>query len=320
MSAPSGQVGGSTAIDEVVARIAAVYGRWTRETSVAAMRRDWDGLFATSSHPHDFEPAMAGDVPVAWIMAPGSDRRRVIVYFHGGGFRLGSIASHRGLMARLSAASGCAVLGVDYRLAPEHRFPAPVEDARAVWDWLAEMRFDPAHIAVAGDSAGGGLAVSLMLSLRAAGRALPAAGLLLSPWTDMAATGESYATRAAHDPIHQRTMILALARGYLGATGDPQNPLASPLYADLTGLPPLAIQVGDRETVLDDARELARRARAAGVAVDLQVWDGMIHVFQMFDELPEARQAIERSARFLSGRLSRGGVIAAPAAADPGKR
>jgi len=142
-----------------------------------------------------------------------------------------------------------------------------------------------------------------MLSLRDSDEPLPAAGVLMSPWTDLAATGESYQTRAAADPIHQRTMILALAKGYLGEGGDDRNPLASPLYADLTRLPPLLVQAGDRETVRDDATSLAAKAKAAGVDVDLQVWDGMIHVFQMFPEIPQAQQALARIAAFVRRHL-----------------
>ena len=156
----------------------------------------------------------------------------------------------------------------------------------------------------AGDSAGGNLALAAMLALRERRLPLPVAGVLMSPWTDLAATGESYVSRAKADPIHQRPMILALAKNYLGGQGDPYDPLASPLYADLAGLPPLLIQVGDRETVLDDSVMFADMARAAGVDVDLQVWDGMIHVFQMFGaELPEAHQAIASIAGFLNRHL-----------------
>jgi acetyl esterase/lipase len=292
-------------VERVVARIKATYGRWDRSTDVADMRRDWDAMFSGPTVEHSFQPVSAGGVPAAWIRSPGADPNRVVVYFHGGGFRLGSIASHRGLMARLSAASGCSLLGVAYRLAPEHHFPAPIEDALKVLDWLLPQVGDTNRIGLAGDSAGGGLALATLLSLRDSGRPLPAACVLFSPWTDLAATGASYATRAGRDPIHQRPMILAMAKSYLGPAGDPRAPLASPLYADLAGLSPVFIQVGDRETVLDDSRDFARRAEEAGVPVELQVWDEMIHVFQLFaDDLPEARQAIASAGEFLRGRLA----------------
>ncbi len=227
---------------------------------------------------------------------------KAILYFHGGGFRIGSVSSHRELIAQIAVASGCRVLAINYRLAPEHRFPAALDDALAAYGWMLEQGLQPTNVAFAGDSAGGNLALSAKLSLRDRGLPLPVAGLLMSPWTDLAATGASYVSRAEADPIHQRPMILALARNYLGQ-GDPRDPLASPLYADLKGLPPLLIQVGDRETVLDDATMFANKARAAGVDTELQIWDGMIHVFQMFSEIPEARRAIASIATFLRRHL-----------------
>jgi acetyl esterase/lipase len=205
-------------------------------------------------------------------------------------------------MARIGAAAGCRVLGVNYRLAPEAHFPAPVDDAVAVYEWLLAAGVQPSQIAVGGDSAGGGLAAALLLSLRDRGRALPAAAVLLSAWTDLTAQGDSYKTRAEADPIHQRAMILATARQYLGRDGDASNPLASPLFGSLAGLPPLLLQVGDRETVLDDSIRFAAKARLAGVRADLEVYPNMIHVFQQFaDEIPEAREAIAGIGRFLHG-------------------
>ena len=214
------------------------------------------------------------------------------------------MTSHRDLIAQIALASGCRVLAINYRLAPEHRFPAALDDALAAYGWLFDRGLKPDNVAFAGDSAGGNLALAAMLALRERGLPLPVSAVLMSPWTDLAATGESYVSRADADPIHQRPMILALAKNYLGEDGDPCNPLASPLYADLTGLPPLVIQVGDRETVLDDSTMFADKARAAGVDVELQVWDGMVHVFQMFaSEIAEARQAIDSIARFLNRHL-----------------
>jgi monoterpene epsilon-lactone hydrolase len=169
---------------------------------------------------------------------------------------------------------------------------------------MLEQGLKPETIAFTGDSAGGNLVLAAMLRLRERGLPLPVAGVLMSPWTDLAATGASYVSRADADPIHARPMILALAKNYLGPDGDPRNPLASPLYADLAGLPPLLIQVGDRETVLDDSILFADKARGAGVDVKLQVWDGMIHVFQMFGaQLAEARRAVDAIAGFLRQHL-----------------
>lgn len=291
-------------LDLVIERIRGVYRGWGRGTPVAQMRSDWDAAFGACAVPVSCERVSAGGVDGEWIAASGVQPGKAILYFHGGGFRLGSVSSHRELTARISEASGCRVLAINYRLAPEHRFPAPLEDAVAAYSWMLDQGLKPENIAFAGDSAGGNLVLAAMLSLRERGLQLPAAGVLMSPWTDLAATGASYTSRADADPIHQRPMILALAKNYLGPDGDPRNPLASPLYADLAGLPPLLIQVGDRETVLDDSIMFADKACAAGVDVELQVWDGMFHVFQMFGaELAEARQAVGAIGKFLTRHL-----------------
>jgi len=264
------------------------------------MRADWDALFSFCPLAATVEPTCAGGVDAVWVSAARSAPDRVLLYFHGGGYKLGSTRSHRDLMTRISAAAGCRVLGLDYRLAPEHIFPAPVDDAVAAYEWLLRSGVAAPHIAVAGDSAGGGLAAALLLRLRERLDPLPAAAVMLSAWTDLTAQGESYETRAALDPIHQRAMILGTARTYLGAQGDPENPLASPLFGDLRGMPPLLLQVGDRETVLDDSTRFAHKARAAGAQVQLEIYDNMIHVFQQFaDDLPEGGRAIESIGRFL---------------------
>jgi acetyl esterase/lipase len=222
-----------------------------------------------------------------------------MLYLHGGGFKLGSARSHRSLIVSLATAANCAALALDYRLAPEQKFPAPVEDTVNAYLWLLDQNFPPDQIIFAGDSAGGGLALSAMLALRDQGSALPAAGAVMSAWTDLTAAGASYQTRAAADPIHQRGMILATAKTYLGGT-DSKNPLASPLFADLRGLPPLLMQAGSRETVLDDTLDFAAKAKDAGVAVQISVYEDMIHVFQQFaPDLPEANQAIAEIAAFL---------------------
>lgn len=287
-------------VDAVIARIRKVYGGWNRSTSVAQMREDWDELFGSVAETVSVEPVSAGGVPAEWVRVPEARHDRVVLYFHGGGFQVGSPRSHRELMAGIATAAECRVLGLDYRLAPEHRFPAALEDACAAYSWLLAEGHDPANVALAGDSAGAGLVVSTLLSLRSAGLPLPAAAVLMSAWTDLTASGPSYETRAASDPIHQRPMILAMARGYLGDDCDPRDPLISPLFGDLHGLPPMLIQVGNRETVLSDSTLLAEKAEAAGVHVRLQIWDRMIHVFQQFpDELPEAREARRDIGEFL---------------------
>jgi acetyl esterase/lipase len=290
-------------VDLVIARIRAVYRNWTRDTSVVQMRSDWDRAFGGTSAAVTCQRVSAGGVDGEWISPAGAPEDKAILFFHGGGFRIGSVTSHRDLIAQIAIASGCRVLAFNYRLAPEHRFPAALDDALAAYRWMLAQGLQPGRVAFAGDSAGGNLALATMLALRERGLALPTSAALMSPWTDLAATGASYVTRAEADPIHQRSMILALAKNYLGGQGDPRDPLVSPLYADLAGLPPLLIQVGDRETVLDDSAMLADRARAAGVDVHLEVWDGMIHVFQMFGELREASRAIASIAAFLKRHL-----------------
>jgi acetyl esterase/lipase len=291
-------------VDCAIARIRAVYRSWNRDTSVGQMRRDWDAAFGDTTAPVTCERVSAGSVDGEWISPADAPQDKAVLYFHGGGFRIGSVSSHRDLIAQIAVASDCGVLAINYRLAPEHRFPAALDDVLAAYDWMLGRGWTPANIAFAGDSAGGNLVLAAMLALRERGLPLPVAGVLMSPWTDLAATGASYVTRADADPIHHRSMILTLAEGYLGERGNPRDPLVSPLYADLGGLPPLLVQVGDRETVLDDSVTLADKARTAGVAVDLQVWDGMIHVFQMFGaELPEAHQAIAAIAGFLNRHL-----------------
>jgi acetyl esterase/lipase len=290
-------------VERAIRRIRSIYSGWNRQTTVARMRSDWDAAFAGCTVPASRQQIAVGGVDGEWIVPSDAPPGKAILYFHGGGFRLGSVASHRDLIARLAQASGCRVLAINYRLAPEHRFPAAPEDALAAFNWLRAQRFEPNDIVLAGDSAGGNLVLTTMLGLRDRGEPLPVAGALMSPWTDLAATGESFQTRAEADPIHQRSMILALAKDYLGEGADDRNPLASPLYADLTRLPPLLVQVGDRETVRDDATALAARAKAAGVDVDLQVWNGMIHVFQLFPEIPQAQEALAAIAAFVRRHL-----------------
>jgi len=223
----------------------------------------------------------------------------VIFYLHGGGYVIGSINTHREMVARLSRASAARALAIDYRLAPEHPFPAAVDDAVAAYRWLVGSGVNPRRIVVAGDSAGSGLTMATLVALRDAGEPLPAAGVCLSPWVDQEGTGDSMSGNAAVDPIVERDGLVQMAKRYLGEAGA-RTPLAAPLYADLTGLPPLLIQVGAAETLLDDSVRLDARARAAGVDSTLEVWDDMIHVWHLFaGMLPEGQQAIERIGEFV---------------------
>lgn len=293
------------AVEQVIARIRAVYKNWKRDTPITQMREDWDRFLWSDAVPAHEEAVSAAGVPARWITAQNASRARTLIYFHGGGYKMGSVVSHRDLMARLSQAADCRVLGVDYRLLPEAPFPAPFEDALRAYRWALGQGIAPTQLALAGDSAGGGLVPALLLALRDANTPLPACGVMLSALTDFEASGASYETRAAADPIHNRALIQALARQYLGADGDRRDPRASPLYGELQGLPPLLLQVGDRETGLDDSVLFAERARAAGVDATLEVWQGMIHVFQQFpDELVEARAAIDSIGRFLTRHWS----------------
>ncbi|PON15916.1 alpha/beta hydrolase [Candidatus Entotheonella serta] len=250
------------------------------------------------------EAVDADGVAAEWVTAAGVDVERTILYLHGGGYVIGSPATHRGLAERLSKAAVARVLMIDYRLAPEHPFPAPVEDATTAYRWLLASGIEPGHIAVAGDSAGGGLTVATLVALRDAGESLPAAGICLSPWVDMEGIGESMTTRSSLDPMVQKEGLLGMAGLYLQGA-DPRSPLAAPLYADLHGLSPLLIQVGTSETLYDDATRLAERAKAAGVQVTLESWDEMIHVWHLFAEaLPEGQKAIDGIGAFLRQHIA----------------
>jgi epsilon-lactone hydrolase len=240
-----------------------------------------------------------GGVPAEWISAPGANQAAVVLYLHGGGYVLGSMRTHRVMLAHLARAAGCKVLGLEYRLAPENPFPAPVDDTLTAYRWLLTRGYDPRKIVLAGDSAGGGLVVAAMVAMRYVGEPMPAAGVCLSPWVDMEATGPSFVTNATLDPSVAKDRIVRMAGVYL-AGKSPQAPLASPIHADLRGLPPLLVQVGSIETLLDDAKALTERAQAAGVSVECEVWEDMPHVWQHFAPiLPEAQQAIARIGEFV---------------------
>ena len=249
--------------------------------------------------PAKYSRVNAGGVTAEWVTAEGASDSRVVLYFHGGGYIIGSPRTHRPMLAELSHASGARVLALDYRLAPEHPFPAPVEDSVAAYRWMLNEGYDPARIAVAGDSAGGGLTVAMMVQARYVGLPTPGAGVCISPWVDMEGLGDSMETRAEADPMVMKEGLLLSAKTYLGGN-DPRAPLAAPLYADLRGLPPVLIQVGDAEVLLDDSTRLAGVAREAGVEVQMEVWDDMIHVWHLFAPiLPEGKQAISQAGEFI---------------------
>ena len=241
----------------------------------------------------------ANGVPGEMVSADGSSEDTVTLYFHGGGYVIGSPRTHRELARRLSTETGGSVLVIDYRLAPENPFPAAVEDAVSAYRWLLDREYDPKSLSIAGDSAGGGLAVATLVSLKDQGIPLPSCGVALSPWVDMEVIGESMSTRAHVDPMVQRDGLVTMALTYLNGA-DLRTPLAAPIYADLSGLPPLLIQVGTRETLYDDAVRLACHAVKSGLNVTFEPWDEMIHVWHLFAPLlDEGQEAIERIGEFI---------------------
>jgi acetyl esterase/lipase len=245
------------------------------------------------------EPATANGVRAEWTSTPGDNRDAALLYVHGGGYVIGSLDSHRHLVSEAARAAKAWALALDYRLAPEHPFPAAVEDAVSGYRYLLSRGIRPGRIAIAGDSAGGGLVVAAMLAIRDAGLAQPACGWCISPWVDMEGIGESMSTKAEADPMVQREGLVEMAALYLGGA-DPRSPLAAPIYADLRGLAPLLIQVGSAETLLEDAIRLARVAGAADVRVDLQVWPEMVHVWHLFHpELKAGLRAIEAGGAYV---------------------
>ncbi|MGU3540243.1 alpha/beta hydrolase [Methylobacterium sp. A54F] len=272
-----------------------------RPADLAARRARMDGFGRRYPLAADIrvEPTEAGGVRAEWTAAPGAREDRVLIFLHGGGYISGSLDSHRHSVAEMGRAARARTLALDYRLAPEHPFPQAVEDAVAGYRHVLSAGIAPGRIAVAGESAGGGLALALMQRLRTLGAPLPACLWLSSPWVDLALTGESLTAKAAADPLLQAAYLTELARTYL-AGADARDPLASPLYADLAGLPPMLVQVGSDETLLDDAVRIAAAAGAAEVAVTLRIWPHMIHAWHLFhQELAEGRAAIAEGGHFV---------------------
>lgn len=247
---------------------------------------------------------LAGGVPAEWITTDASSERRVVLYLHGGGYISGSPHTHRGIIGEIAQAAGARVLAPDYRLAPEAPFPAAVEDAWAAYWWLLQQGIHPGQIVVAGDSAGGGLTIALLLALRDAGLPLPAGAVCLSPWFDLSLCSESIRANVNNDYLNPQ-ILRSAAQAYL-AGRDPHAALASPLYADLHNLPPLLIQAGMAEMLLDDSKRFARHATASGVDVELELWENMVHVWHfLFLIEPKARQAIQRIGCFVRRQTNR---------------
>ena len=243
-------------------------------------------------------------VPGEWSTAPGSRPERVLMFFHGGGYCSGSLRSHRRLVTEAGRAGGLRTLAIGYRLAPEHPFPAALDDATSAWRWLRRQGIAARDIVVGGDSAGGGLTVVLINTLRAAGEEGPACAWLISPWTDLTQSGATMAAKDAVDPLIHKGYLGELADAYAPAGMDRRDPRLSPLFADLRGLPPLLIQVGSEETLLADATRFAEAAGAAKVAVTLEVWPDMIHAWPLWNAgLAPGRQALARAGAFIRERL-----------------
>lgn len=250
----------------------------------------------------------AGGVKAAWITPPEASADRCVLYLHGGGYTRGSIVSHQELAARVAAAAGGRALLVEYRLAPEHTFPAAVDDAVCAATWLLETEgVDPAGWAIAGDSAGGGLSIATMLALRDAGARLPACALLMSPWLDLRPKTLEGRAAFGRDPVVLPVDLDVSVTWYLDGQA-PNAPLASPICADLAGLSPVLLQVGSEELLREDAETFARFARDAGVEVVLDVNEGLFHVFQLMAHLPETREALCRAEEFFGSHLGGGAV------------
>ncbi|MFN0108019.1 MAG: alpha/beta hydrolase [Blastocatellia bacterium] len=247
------------------------------------------------------KPITNADFKGEWVKANGARDDSVLLYLHGGAYVFCSPRSHRHLVAALSEATNSVAFALDYRLAPEHPFPAAIEDSVEAYRWLLDQGFAPNRIVIAGDSAGGGLTIATMLSLRDAGLPLPAAGVCLSPWVDLTLAGASYSANA--EAIATRDRLAGYVKLYLPETTDVRHPLVSPVFADLQGLPPLLIQVGAVEPFYDDSISLEATAEAGGVESTLEIWPEMIHVWHYFHSmLTEGRQAIARIGEFVRAK------------------
>ena len=251
----------------------------------------------------EWEPHDAAGVPAEWVTAAGGEAGRAVVYLHGGGYATGTVEGFRSLSSHLARATRARVLAVDYRLAPEHPYPAALDDAIAAYDSVVSSGYAPGQIALIGDSSGGGLVLGTLVALRDRGEPLPATAVCLCPWTDLTLSGASVEANGDTDPMVRATTLGLMADAYLGAN-DRRTPTASPLFADLAGLPPLLVQVGSGELLADDAKRLAERATAAGVDVTLELWPDVFHVWHAFaDLLPEARDAIATIGAYVDQQL-----------------
>lgn len=292
---------------------------WDWDTSIPQYRADCErqtGAMAKMPEGVERQPVQIDGLPdgleAEWLIPPGSKAEQVILYTHGGGYVSGSCSDHRALVAKMARACGIRTLLFDYRLAPEHPFPAALDDTLTVYRWLLAEGYEPRNIVVFGESAGGGLCLSALVALRDLQLPLPAAGVALSPWTDLTLSGESYRTRASVC-LSPAGMSQVCSKYYAG-DHDPRHPWISPLFADLGGLPPVWIVVGDYETMRDDSIRFAEKARAAGCDVTLRVGEEMIHCYPLLAPFfPEATEAMDEICAFIRARI--GQKTAQPAAA-----
>jgi acetyl esterase/lipase len=251
----------------------------------------------------EVRPVREAGVRGEWVVAAGACRDHGILFVHGGAFMIGSPGIYRHLASRLSAAAGCGVFSVDYRLAPEHPFPAGLDDVLAAWDWLGGSRLEPSRLVAAGDSAGGNLALAALMTLRDSGRPLPAALVTMAPWTDLTLSGASVVANDLADPYLPANLLRPVAELYLNDAGA-DSPQASPLFGSFAGLPPMLVHVGKQELLLDDSLRLVKAATDDGVQVSLKVWDGLPHVFQLFAPfVPEGRQSLLELGQFARAHL-----------------
>jgi acetyl esterase/lipase len=290
--------------------VRAVTGAWFKtvdaETAdVQRVRSVWHFLAGTlwTASGVDVRKASVAGMTCEWHTPQAADKGKVILYLHGGAYIMGNFATHRQIVSYIARACSVRTLLPEYRLAPEHPFPAAVEDALSAYRELRDDGYAPGDIVVAGDSAGGGLTMALLLSLRDAGEPVPAGAVLFSPWLDLTGSGESMQTRADRDPWFKPSE-LAFMRSYYCKDHEFEHPLVSPVFADVSGLPPIYIQVGDDEILLSDSTRIAEKLEQAGGDVTLEIWPGMWHVFQVFvHQMPESKQAIGKIVPFIRARL-----------------
>ncbi len=282
--------------DRVTRRLEATVATWAH-LRLPEIRQGYDAL-VPEPRAAIVEPAEVAGMRAAWVSVPGAKPRRTLLYCHGGGYQIGSIRSHLDLILRVAEAADARVLAFEYRLAPEHRFPCAADDAWAAYRWLEERHGPPD--AVTGDSAGAALAVAAAVQARDAGIRLPGCLVLLSPWLDLAMRGGSYTAKAGLDIFSKPAQLRAMVHTYLGRDGDILGPLASPVEADLAGLPPILLHAGDYDITLDDSTLFAARARAQGCKAELAIFPGMFHHFQMFGELSESAASLSQVASFIA--------------------